>query len=95
MGISREEVQKVAMLARLKLTEEELELFTEQLGQILDYVRRLDKLDTGDVEPLAHPLPIKNVFRDDKLGESLAVEKALANAPRQSDNLFLVPPVLD
>jgi len=95
MALTREEVQKVAMLARLQLSEEELELFTRQLGQIIDYVRQLEELDTEAVEPPAHPLPVQNVFRSDEPGRSLPVEQALANAPRRDREFFLVPPVLE
>ncbi len=83
------------MLARLELSEEELELFTRQLSQIIDYVRQLEELDTDGVEPLAHPLPVQNVFRGDEPGQSLPVQQALANAPRRDREFLLVPPVLE
>lgn len=91
---TREEVQKVAKLARLKLTDEELGLFTSQLGQILDYVHILDGLETEDVEPMAHAIEVANVFRDDVVRESLPREAALSNAPKSDGQSFLVPPIL-
>ena len=89
-----EEVRKVAKLARLKLSEDELAVFTEQLGRILDYVHILDRLDTDDVEPMAHAVEVSNVFRADQVQESLPREAALANAPKTDGKSFLVPPIL-
>jgi aspartyl-tRNA(Asn)/glutamyl-tRNA(Gln) amidotransferase subunit C len=87
--IDAEQVRKVAKLARLALTEAEIEEFTGQLGAILGYVEKMNELDTGDVEPLAHCLPISNVFRADE------VEKTLANAPQRDDSFFKVPKILE
>lgn len=95
MALSREEVLKVALLGRLKLSEAELEKFTTQLNQIVGYVEQLQQLDTEDVEPMAHPLPINNVFRADAVTESIGAEKALANAPKRDAEFYLVPPVLE
>ena len=94
-SLSRDEVRKVAKLARLKLTEDEVEVFTAQLGQILEYVHILDRLDTRDIEPMAHAVDVANVFRDDQPRESLPRESALANAPKTDGQTFLVPPILD
>lgn len=94
MSLSRDDVEKVAALARLRLTDAELETMTSQLGQVLGYIQQLDELDTTDVEPLAHPLDLFNVLADDELGESLPREKALAAAPKADDECFLVPAVL-
>ncbi len=93
--LSRDEVRKVAKLARLKLTESEVEVFTAQLGQILGYVHILDRLDTTDVEPMAHAVDVANVFREDVPRESLPRERALANAPKTDGQTFLVPPILN
>jgi aspartyl-tRNA(Asn)/glutamyl-tRNA(Gln) amidotransferase subunit C len=93
--LSSEQVRKVARLARLKLTDAELETFTLQLGQILGYVHVLDRLDTGNVEPMAHALDLANIFREDVPKESLPREAALANAPKSDGQAFLVPPILD
>ena len=95
MALSREEVLKVALLGRLKLSEAELEKFTTQLNQIVGYVEQLQQLDTEEVEPMAHPLPINNVFRTDEMKESIGVDKALANAPKRDTEFYLVPPVLE
>jgi aspartyl-tRNA(Asn)/glutamyl-tRNA(Gln) amidotransferase subunit C len=93
--IDQSEVKKVAKLSRLELTETELEEFTSQLSAILDYVAKMNELDTENVEPLAHCLPISNVFREDKVKESLGTEKALANAPERDNEFFKVPKILD
>lgn len=94
MSLSREEVEKVALLARLQLSEEELAMMTAQLGQIIEYMELLDELDTKDVAPMAHAVEVTNVFRDDVPGESLDRVDALANAPDHDDEFFLVPAVL-
>lgn len=95
MALSRDEVLKVALLGRLKLSEAELEKFTTQLNQIVGYVEQLQELDTEDVEPMAHPLPMNNVFRADEVKPSIEVDSALANAPKRDREFYLVPPVLD
>ncbi|MHC4575172.1 MAG: Asp-tRNA(Asn)/Glu-tRNA(Gln) amidotransferase subunit GatC [Planctomycetota bacterium] len=93
--IDEEQVRKVAKLARLELTEAEVEEFTGQLSAILDYVEKMNELDTRNVEPLAHCLPVSNVFREDEVKESLGAEKALANAPQRDGEFFKVPKILD
>jgi aspartyl-tRNA(Asn)/glutamyl-tRNA(Gln) amidotransferase subunit C len=95
MSLSREDVAKVALLARLRLSPEELETFTGQLNSIVDYVAQLQGLDTHDVEPLAHGIEVRNVFRDDVRGASLPREAALSNAPMRNADGFLVPAVLE
>ena len=94
-SLSVEEVARVALLARLRLTHEELETFTPQLNAIVHFVERLQELDTRDVEPLAHGIEVRNVFRDDVRGPSLPREAALANAPKRNAESFLVPTVLE
>lgn len=89
------EIEHVALLARLELSDDEKKLFSKQVGSIIDYIDKLDKLDTSDVEPTAHVLPIKNVFREDKLKPSLPREKALQNAPGKNDNFFRVPKIIE
>ncbi len=89
------DIRKVARLARLEMSEAELETMTRQLTSILNYVDQLQELDTSNVEPLAHPLPLQNVFRPDVPGESLSVEEALRNAPVRAGQFFAVPAVLD
>ncbi len=94
MAISRAEVEKVALLARLLLSEAELEQMTVQLGAILGYMDLLAEVNTDQVEPMAHPLDITNVFRADEVRASLARQSALANAPHHDDECYLVPAVL-
>jgi aspartyl-tRNA(Asn)/glutamyl-tRNA(Gln) amidotransferase subunit C len=92
MAITRDEVLHVARLARLELTDQEVERFTEQLSAILDAVDKVSELDLSDVEPTAHPLDLVNVRADDEPRPSLPVEEALANAPDREGNFFKVPP---
>jgi aspartyl-tRNA(Asn)/glutamyl-tRNA(Gln) amidotransferase subunit C len=93
--ISRKDVEKVAKLARLQLSEAEIGQFTNQLGAILEYVEKMNELNTDNVEPLAHCLPVSNVFRADEIKESLGTEKTLANAPDRDGEFFRVPKILD
>ncbi len=93
--IDADQVRKVAKLARLALTDAEVEEFTGQLGAILGYVEKMNELDTTGVEPLAHCLPISNVFRADEARESLGTEKTLANAPDRDGSFFRVPKILE
>ncbi len=95
MKISREEVEHVAKLARLEITEAEKEVFSKHLSSILTYMDKLKTLNTEGVEPTATVLEQTNVFREDKARPSLPAEKALANAPQQSDRFFVVPKILD
>ena len=94
MAISREEVQKVSLLGRLVLTPAELDRMTDQLGHILDYMNLLSEVDTEQVTPMAHPIEVANVFRDDEVRPSLDRQDALANAPRHDGQCYLVPAVL-
>ena len=93
--IDQTQVRKVAKLSRLELTEGEVQEFTGQLSAILDYVEKMNELDTTGVEPLAHCLPVSNVLRKDSARESLGTEKVLANAPQRDDEFFKVPKILD
>ena len=93
--IDQAQVRKVAKLSRLELTKAEVEEFTGQLSAILDYVEKMNELDTANVEPLAHCLPISNVFRQDCVKESLGTEKTLGNAPQRDGDFFKVPKILD
>jgi aspartyl-tRNA(Asn)/glutamyl-tRNA(Gln) amidotransferase subunit C len=95
MSLSAEEVAKVALLARLRLSPDELQRFTGQLNSIVEFVAQLQELDTTNVEPLAHGVEVRNVFRPDVRGESLPREDALANAPKRNSENFLVPVVLE
>jgi aspartyl-tRNA(Asn)/glutamyl-tRNA(Gln) amidotransferase subunit C len=91
MAISRDEVLHVGRLARLDLTEEEVERFQEQLNAILEAVGKVAELDLSDVEPTAHPLDLVNVWRADEPRPCLTVEEALGNAPDRDGSLFRVP----
>ncbi len=95
MTLTNDDVAKVALLARLRLSPDEIALFTGQLNTIVDFVAQLQEPDTSGVEPLAHGVEVRNVFRDDAVGPALPREKALANAPKRNDEGFLVPAVLD
>jgi aspartyl-tRNA(Asn)/glutamyl-tRNA(Gln) amidotransferase subunit C len=95
MALTPDEVAKVALLARLRLRPDELGPFTSQLNSIVDYVAQLQSLDTSNVEPLAHGVELRNVFREDRVEPSLPREAALQNAPKRNDHSFLVPAVLE
>ena len=92
MAISKEEVLHVASLARLELSEDEVERFTEQLGAILEAVGKVSELDLSGIEPLSHPLDVVNVWAEDEPRPSLPLEQALANAADTEDDHFRVPP---
>lgn len=93
--LSREEVEHIAMLARLGLTEEEKTTFEAQLSSILDYMRALSDVDTSNIPPTAQVIPLKNVMRPDETRPSLPVDRVLANAPDREGDFFRVPPVLE
>ncbi len=93
--LSIDDVRKVAHLARLRLSDAELQTYTRQLGDVLQYVELLNVVDTADVAPLAHPHETQNVLRPDESRESLPREAALANAPRSDGRYFLVPAILE
>ena len=95
MKISKQDVEHVAKLARLEITETEKDAFSQQLSSILTYVEKLKTLNTKGVEPTATVLEQVNVFREDKARPSLPPEKALANAPEQSDGFFVVPKIIE
>ena len=92
--LSREDVVKVAMLARLALSDAELSSLTEELSKIVGFVSQLSEINTDEVEPLAHPLDSQNVFREDRHVPSLTTANALRCAPRHDGECFLVPAVL-
>ncbi|WP_284237090.1 Asp-tRNA(Asn)/Glu-tRNA(Gln) amidotransferase subunit GatC [Paenibacillus glycanilyticus] len=95
MSITIKDVEHVANLARLELSNEEKEQFTGQLNAILKYAEKLNSLDTDNVEPTSHVLPITNVMREDITRESLPIEKVLLNAPDEEDGQIKVPAVLE
>jgi aspartyl-tRNA(Asn)/glutamyl-tRNA(Gln) amidotransferase subunit C len=92
MAISKEEVLHVARLARLALTEDEVERLTEELDAILDAVGIVGELDLADVPPTSHPLDLVNVWDEDEPRESLSLDEVFANAPARDGDLFRVPP---
>src|SRR5436190_1380008 len=94
MSISRQDIEKVALLARLQLSDDELSKMTIELAQIVGYVDQLGEVNTDGVEPMAHAIEVTNVFRDDILAESLPRGQALPNAPHHDDRGYLVPAVL-
>jgi len=93
--IDESQVRTVAKLARLELCDDEVAKFSVELSSILGYIEKLGELDTDGVEPLAHCLPIHNVFREDVVKPSLENDAALANAPARHDEYFKVPKILD
>ena len=95
MKITKQEVEHVARLARLEITEQEQEKLTDQLSNILTYVETLNGLDTKGVEPTAHVLDLKNVMRDDVAVPGLSRERALANAPDQAAGHYKVPKIIE
>jgi len=94
MALTRDEVLHVADLARLSLLPEEIELFTQQLNDILAYVEKLQELDTEGVPPMTHVIPVFNVFREDAVKEGLSRESALGNAPAREEGAFVVPRII-
>ncbi len=95
MSISMRDVAKIAGLARLELSDHEKETLRTQLSAIVDYIGTLNELDTEAVEPTAHVLDVKNVFRTDEKKDSLPIEKTLSNAPERSGNFFKVPKIIE
>ncbi len=93
--LSRTEVEHIAELAKLSLTEQEKERFGEQLSAILAHARSLQQLDTDTIPPTAQVIDLKNVMREDEVEPSLPPEQALANAPHRADGYFRVKPILD
>jgi aspartyl-tRNA(Asn)/glutamyl-tRNA(Gln) amidotransferase subunit C len=93
--ITRQEVEHVARLARLELTEDEKERMTAQLDSILEYIGKLNELDTSGVEPTTTVIPMVSVMREDEVRPSLKLEDALANAPDRQDAFFRVPRIIE
>ncbi|MGE0757869.1 MAG: Asp-tRNA(Asn)/Glu-tRNA(Gln) amidotransferase subunit GatC [Pirellulaceae bacterium] len=94
MSLSRADVEKTSLLARLRLTDAELDKMTFQMGQVVDFFRQLDEVDTSHVQPMAHALDVHNVFAEDEVQPSLPREEALANAPKHDAECYRVPAVL-
>ena len=95
MKLNRKDVEHVALLSRLELSDTELDKFTGQLDAILEYIDVLNQVDTSAVEPMAHVLEIRNVMRADEVQPSLPREAALQNAPDAEDGFFKVPKIVE
>lgn len=95
MKITREQVENVAVLARLELQPAEIDTFTGQMDAILAYVDKLNELDTSGIVPTSHAVPMENSFRADEVRPSIGTENALANAPERVDDFFSVPKVIE
>lgn len=95
MSDSNFDIEKLATLARLELTENEKQEMNGQLTKIIEYVNKLDSLDVSNVEATSHPFPMDNVVREDILGESLDNQDALLNAPKKHNGLFIVPKIVE
>jgi aspartyl-tRNA(Asn)/glutamyl-tRNA(Gln) amidotransferase subunit C len=95
MTITHKDVEHVAKLARLELSAEEQEQFTEQLNAILSYAEKLNELDTEHIQPTTHVLKLVNVMREDVTRASLTIEQVMRNAPEEEDDQFRVPAVLE
>jgi aspartyl-tRNA(Asn)/glutamyl-tRNA(Gln) amidotransferase subunit C len=95
LKLSSQEVEYVANLARLEISDKEKEKFTSQLNDILLYIDKLNKLDTEGVAPMSHAIAVSNAFREDKIADSLGTEKSLANAPDARGEFFRVPKVIE
>src|SRR6476646_9336792 len=93
-SISRDDVAHIANLARLELTDDELELFTAQLGAVLEHAADVEALDVGDVSPTMHPYPLRNVFRADEVRPGVDRDEVLGQAPAAEEGRFKVPPIL-
>lgn len=89
--ISDETIEYVGILAKLELSDEEREAAKKSMGEMLDYIDRLNELDTTGVEPLSHVFPVQNVFREDEVTNGDESAKILRNAPEEKDNMFVVP----
>ncbi|WP_240415069.1 Asp-tRNA(Asn)/Glu-tRNA(Gln) amidotransferase subunit GatC [Paenibacillus periandrae] len=95
MSITIKDVEHVAKLARLELSEQEKQTFTEQMNAILKYADQLNELNTDNVEPTSHPVPLVNVMREDVSRPSLPIDKVLLNAPDEEEGQIKVPAVLE
>lgn len=95
MKISKEMVKHIALLSRLKLQEKEIETYQEQLSRIIDYVEKLNEVNTAEIEATSHVLALNNVFREDIVKNSISRQEALRNAPDSTDKFFRVPKIIE
>jgi len=93
--VTIKDVEHVAILARLGLSDDEKKKFTEQLSRILEYAEVINKLDTKKVEPTSHAIPMKNIFREDKVVPCENAKEITANAPKEDNNMFSVPRIME
>lgn len=94
MKITKDEVKHISLLSRLLFSDKEIEVFSKDLNSILEYVSKISELNTDDVEPTSHVVPLMNVMRDDVVKPSLNIEKVLQNAPDKEDECFKVPKII-
>ncbi len=94
MKITKEEIIHVSNLSKLELNEKEIDTFSDQVGDILEYIKTLDEVDTQNVSLTSHAVSMTNAFREDEKHESPGTEKGLANAPRKEDGFFIVPKIV-
>jgi aspartyl-tRNA(Asn)/glutamyl-tRNA(Gln) amidotransferase subunit C len=95
MKITKKDVEYIAHLARLEIDPNEIELYTMQVDRILEYVDKLNSLDTKDIEPTSHPMPVVCVLREDKVKKSFSQEESIQNAPEKKGGFFKVPPIIE
>ncbi|MCU7495939.1 MAG: Asp-tRNA(Asn)/Glu-tRNA(Gln) amidotransferase subunit GatC [Ignavibacteria bacterium] len=95
MPVTRKDVEYIAALAKLRFSETELDSFTGELNQILNYIEKLNELDTSNVEPLSYPVEVSNVLREDKRMPSVTTQEALRNSPDSTEEFFRVPKVIN
>ncbi|MBP7652918.1 Asp-tRNA(Asn)/Glu-tRNA(Gln) amidotransferase subunit GatC [Candidatus Dependentiae bacterium] len=94
-SISLDEVKKVARLSRLKISDAEAEKFSGQLNAILEYASKINEIDTSEIEPTSHSIPMKNVFREDKIVESYSREQITSNSPQSENGFYKVPKIIE
>jgi aspartyl-tRNA(Asn)/glutamyl-tRNA(Gln) amidotransferase subunit C len=94
MSVSLKDVEHIAKLAKLRFNDDELNRMAKEMNSILEYINKLNELDTSKVEPLSHVIDLKNVFREDEVKESYPVKEILKNAPSKTDEFFRVPKVI-
>ena len=95
MKLTRQDIESVAYLSRLELSDDEKDRFTGHINRLLDNFEKLQELDTTDVEPTSHVIPVSNVFRKDESRPSLPPEEVVSNGPQVADNCFVVPRVVE
>jgi len=93
--VSREVVKHVATLARLELSDEEVDRLQNEMGRILEHADKLQEVDTDDIQGTSHVIPMTNVYREDEVGQSLTPEEVVANAPESAEDFFKVPRIVE